>query len=230
MAYEYNRFLPERPKVNSEGETLSYRTHIDDPHSRYRLYDPDNMTAQVILYHWCRNDFVNFVSIAELRDILFTNFPSVSKSNMGRTILQTTIYNPRRLKGVTKDNDKATACYLWRFKEELQYGLEWMLSMWIWRLENQWKDIHTNTNEQHAEMTLDIFDDLAALNVRDMESLYAGEVMNEHAFERVENIDWMALWAKYNMTKEGRAQEQVPKTRGNIRSFNSGPAKQVLKD
>jgi len=203
--HRHNRFLPLRPLGD-------YRTHIDNPGSTYQLYDHRNMKAQVILYHWCRTDFINHVPIGELHEWLFEKYPEVTKRQMGRTILQASTYDPRHLKGVTKDNHKATMIYIWNDQKDVEYGLEWMLSMWIWRLENEWKDIHKHENDQHREMTADIFEDLAACSRQDMMSLYADETTNSSIFELNERVDWMALWAKYEMTNE--SSKTIPKARG----------------
>jgi len=215
--YPYNRFLPNRPR-SIDGQPLDYRTHIDNPRSTYNLYDPKNMKAQVILYWWCRTDFVNFVPMADLHEVLFPHYPEVTKRQMGRTILQATTYDPRKLKGVTKANPKATMCYVWKFREELQYGLEWMLSMWIWRLENDWKAIQDNTDEEHTEMTISIFEDLAACNAADMRGLYADVAGSHHEFAPDESVDWLALWVKYGMEEE-RATRASPKSGLVLRSF-----------
>lgn len=213
QGYKHNRFLPIRNK------TLHYRTHISNPNSTYNLYDHKNMKVQVILYHWCRTDFINHVPISELHQWLFEKYPEITKRQVGRTVLQASTYDPRRLKGVTKDNPKATMIYIWEDVRDLQYGLEWMLSMWIWRLENEWLDIHENTNEQHRKMVNDIFEDLASCSSRDMHSLYADETENSHVFGLNERVDWAALWVKYGMEYERRS---VSKTQGGRpRSFIS---------
>jgi len=111
-------------------------------------------------------------------------------------------------------------CYFWQHREELQYGLEWMLSMWIWRLENEWKDIQDNSPEQHVKMVTNIFDDLAACSEADMRSLYADETSSSHVFGLNERVEWKALWAKYEMTKEGRIGTSVSKAPVTLRSFS----------
>jgi hypothetical protein len=197
---KHNPFMPIRPTKLKDDQPLDYRTHIDHPRSTYNLYDPANMKAQVVLYHWCRSvDFISFVSIGQLHDWLFHKYSDVTSRQMGRTVILATTYDPRKLKAKTLNNPKAMMCYIWKYREEFQYGLEWMLSMWIWRLEHEWKDIR---EKDIRKITLDILDDLAACDAADMHSLYAIETDNKTTFPLGERIDWQAHWDKYGLVSE----------------------------
>lgn len=149
-----NRHQPSRPKNHPEsGEKLLFRTypHLRDGDERtYRVMEPANQLCQMQLYRWSRSDqFVESPSVADLYDFLIAEpfgetrafnertittgklpyFPS--KHHFGRTITNALDYNPRKLKGQTKDNPKACQIYCFMSPLELQYGLEYMICSWL---------------------------------------------------------------------------------------------------
>jgi hypothetical protein len=154
-----NRHQPPRPDKDAEtGDKLFYRTypHLRDGDERtYRVMEPANQLSQMQLYRWSRSDqFVSSPSIADLYDFLIAEpfgetrqiqyegivpktvvsgkipfFPS--KHHFGRTITNALDYNPRKLKGQTKDNEKACQIYMFMNPLELQYGLEYMICSWL---------------------------------------------------------------------------------------------------
>lgn len=141
-----NRHQPTRPSADpSSGKRLLYRTYpmmkdSGNPDGRvYRVMEPANQLSQMQLYRWSRSDqFVDSPSISDLYDFLirepFENaglpFTS-SKHHFGRTITNALDYNPRKLKGKTKDNEKACQIYCFLNPLELQYGLEYMICAWL---------------------------------------------------------------------------------------------------
>ena len=216
----WNPLIPQRPRQTKDGERLVYRTHIDKPDSTYDVLSVENRIAQIKLYHWCKSlDFVNMVPIANLHEFLFYRYPSVTKRNLGRTIAQTVPYKCTVLKGVCKDNDHAQMCYAWKFREELEYGLEWMLSMWIWGIEADWRD---KTPEEHAKRVTEIFEELGALDEQEFEDewmdlIRSGEFMDESILPG-KRMDWPTLWDKHGLAKEGVP--SVPKAdRPKLKSF-----------
>ena len=50
---------------------------------------------------------------------------------VGSTILQAVAYDPRKLKGKTRKNPKACLTYVFLNPKDLEYGFEWMISIWI---------------------------------------------------------------------------------------------------
>lgn len=141
-----NKHQPIRPSEDAESKKrLLYRTYplmkdSGNPDGRvYRVMEPANQLAQMQLYRWSRSDmFVESPSIADLYDFLikepFQNagLPYVaSKHHFGRTITNALDYNPRKLKGQTKDNEKACQIYVFMSQLELQYGLEYMICSWL---------------------------------------------------------------------------------------------------
>lgn len=126
-----NPYQPQRPIYDHAGNALSFRTHISRPDSGYDLYDQRNVICQTQLYRWVKRKFVNGTPIADLHGHLFWDQPSVSKRHLGSTILQSVAYNPRKLKGETRENPKACMTYVFLNPKDLEYGLEWMISIWI---------------------------------------------------------------------------------------------------
>lgn len=112
-------------------EGVDYRTyHNERP---YVVTNPKNMVVQTALYRWTLSlDFTLQVSQANLYDYLvgWLGDTGITKRHVGSTILQAVPYNPRILKGVTKNNPVACQTYVFHHREDLQYGLEWMLTVW----------------------------------------------------------------------------------------------------
>ena len=149
-----NRHQPLRPSVNPDtGERLLFRTYPilrEGDERTYRVMEPANQLCQMQLYRWSRSEsYVDSPSIADLYDFLIVEpfgvsrtlgertivsgklpfFPS--KHHFGRTITNALDYNPRKLKGKTKDNEKACQIYCFISKLELQFGLEYMICAWL---------------------------------------------------------------------------------------------------
>jgi len=180
----------------------SFRTHIDEPDATYRIFDFQNQIAQVKLYHWSRGeDWINHVGINSLHRWLFFDTPEVTKRQLGRTMRQVVPYKVNRLKGATKENPKAQMQYIWLNREDLQYGLEWMLSMWIWRVDNKWEDI---AGSDLPEITNSIFEDIAALTEGELIDLYIDPIRKGELIggEPEKEPDWPALWAKHDLEWE----------------------------
>lgn len=125
-----NRFQPNRPLYNDFGKALLYRTR--PTRINYRVCDRRNQMIQLILYRYAQSpEYIDTPSISELHEYLFEDYPSISKKLMGETLLQALRYDPRKLKGKTKDNPKACMIYHFINREDLIYGLEWMICTWL---------------------------------------------------------------------------------------------------
>lgn len=188
----WNSLQPERDLTGVDA-----RTHVTEPNSIYNVFQPKNMIAQLVLYRWCRSvDYLDSVAIGELHDFLFWQCPEVTKRQMGMVVVQATTYNPRKLKGATQDNPKACMTYVWPNRLDLQYGLEWQLAMWVWRLEYALRDAT-------PEKTLEIFDEIGACEEQDFMSLYVNPTRDQTFVEEPrQTVDWPALWAKHGWEVE----------------------------
>lgn len=196
-------------------QNLSPRTHISHPESIYNPYDPKNMTAQLSLYNWCSGvDYVNGAGIADLHEFLFGSGSPVTMRQMGMTILQAVQYDPRKLKAKTLDNDHAKKMYVFKDPLDLKYGLEWMLSMWIWNLEWEYADIARQENR--LQIMSEIFDELGScesdkLNTDFIERVWEGDLYEMDLNEP--KPDWSALWAKFGWEREPAMTAPTERTR-----------------
>lgn len=215
----WNPLIPVRPRETADGQPLNYRTHIDKPNTTYDVLSTPNRLAQIKLYHWCKSiDFVNMVPINDLHQYLFGRYPQVTKRQMGRTIRQAVPYKCNVLKGVCKDNDHAQMCYVWHHREELEYGLEWMLSLWIWGIE---RDLQSCPLEQHSKRVIEIFEEIGALDEDEFDSEWSdlvtsGEYADLH-FLPGRKMDWFDLWDKHGFREEEprtAPTERISKLRG----------------
>lgn len=201
---------------NTEG--FHPRTHISDPYEGYQIFQKPNRVCQLKLYHWCRSiDYVNGVSIADLHKFLFYNNSYVSKNHLGRTVLQAVSYDPRTLKGKTKVNPRARMIYTFRNREDLQYGLEWMLSMWIWRITDDEEVMKQRTIPERQNRLAKIFEQLA----RDEEDIVDSYwVAGTEEMGNRKNPDWPSIWAKYQMISEDDAPPRLsPEARPKLQSL-----------
>lgn len=127
--------LPIRPSSSSDGKVLRYATYPDVDEPSYDLVAQHYMVAQLELYRFARNaypeDFGKLVAISTYHETIFGH-TTISKRTMSRILLASLAYNPRRLKGATKElGNKVTACYLINHPLEIAYGIEWMLYIWF---------------------------------------------------------------------------------------------------
>lgn len=209
----WNPYHIPRPEGN-----FSYRTHISAPDAHYRVFAKENIITQMLMYHWCRSiDFVNGAAIADVYNFVFhgPKGQHISKRHVGQTILQALSYDPRLLKGKTKVNDRATMTYVFRHREDLQYGLEWMLSMWIWRLVDTQAVMKQRSPEEKQNRVLDILDQLARTEDDDLYSVW---VQPAWEMEQRRQPDWATIWVNYDLEME-RPRVPERKERPKLRSL-----------
>lgn len=122
---------PYQPK--RDFNAMGFRTHIPHPGYPYKIYNATNLEVHAELYRWASDEpnWANAVSQHDLHAYLFFDRPYISKRSLGQAIINSTIYNPRRLKGKCAVSDHAQQIYLWRRRLDLVYGLEWMICMWL---------------------------------------------------------------------------------------------------
>lgn len=200
---------------------LNYRTHINKPDSIYDVFEPRNMVCQLKLYHWSRSlEFRRFVPIGDLRDYLLWNRPNITKRHLGMTAVQTVPYKFRTLKGVCSDNDHAVMCYTWNDPLELQYGLEWMLSMWVWKYETSREELSALPKEEWPKVTEKVFEELGSCEEADLDSLFIAPLLEDDMYDQspLTKQSWPTLWAKHGWEDEERMR-LAPKPRG-LRSFD----------
>lgn len=183
----FSKFTPIRPLQAPNGDELNYRTHIDKPEAKFKVFDPLNIACQIQLYRWTFSDnFPSFVSIADLHDYLFfSQYRAVSKRNLGTVILQAVTYNPRKTKGITIGNPIACAGYAIYDRLELRYGLEWMISMWLPKVDIEIVDRKT------AEKS---FNEMAACSEVDVRGLFFEPILDPSIRQNLKDYSWAELW------------------------------------
>ena len=162
---------------------------------RYVVTHPWNMKAQARLYRVARSgQFPNNAAIQEVRDWIFYDSPEVSKKMMGGAVIRTTLYNPRRLKGLTKDNDRAKMMYSFANLLELQYGLEWMICTWLRKFLNE--DVARRAIDRiHGPEAMDReLEILAYTSEREYKALYE----SQYAETKYTDPNWMELTKGFN--------------------------------
>jgi len=203
----WNPIQPQRPEFDGQGYPLLYRTHISDPASRFKVFSDHSIIAQAHLYWYACNEFIPDVSQFDLHNYLFSHIPELKIRTMGMVMVQTTIYNNRSMKGETVDNPKACAIYRFRQENELIYGLEWMLSMWIGRA--------TTLNE--VPTLQDVTENLEALreldDIEDVEKYFIEPMLTQGAIEElpVNSLRWVELWKRYDMRRELEPRPTAPR-------------------
>ncbi|NOC84536.1 hypothetical protein [Ruegeria sp. HKCCD6428] len=202
-----NQHQPRRPLFDENGEKLAFRTHISSPESQYDVYCEKNIICQTKLYRWVRKEFVNGTPISELHAYLFWDQAIVTKRNLGSTILQAVAYDPRKLKGKTKANPKACMIYLFKNPKELEYGLEWMICIWLRRvvLADKRNEVEEALNE------------LVETDDQDLASLFWEPMTQPVVRESIREFDWPAVWSKYELKDQGIRPDE--RERPILRSF-----------
>ncbi|WP_271951736.1 hypothetical protein [Ruegeria faecimaris] len=202
-----NQYQPKRGIIDQNGEALSFRTYISFPDSQYDLFDLRNIICQTLLYRWVKSEFVNGTPIADLHGYLFWDHPTVTKRQLGSTILQAVTYDPRKLKAQTKANPKACMTYVFHNPKDLEYGLEWMICIWIRRV-----TLANSTKEVEEALT-----ELSETNSEDLASLFWEPMMQPVVRETIRDFDWEALWERHELVVQQR--RVIVKPRPVLRSF-----------
>lgn len=133
-----NRHQPDRPR-RVENIPLNYRT-LPVIGDNFKVTDAKTMITAARLYRAVRRgDIPNFVAVSDLHEFLFKDqLYDISKKTMGSVIIRTVRYNPRKLLGISKKNEKPRVIYAFNHMLELQYGLEWMICTWLRKFLNEW--------------------------------------------------------------------------------------------
>jgi hypothetical protein len=202
-----NQYQPKRGIIDQNGEALSFRTYISSPDSGYDLFDLRNIICQTLLYRWVKSEFVNGAPIADLHGYLFWEHPTVAKRHLGSTILQAVAYNPRKLKGQTKSNPKACMTYVFHNPKDLEYGLEWMICIWIRRV----------TLANSAKEVEEAFTELSETNHEGLANLFWDPMMQPVVHATIQDFDWEALWEQHELVVQQR--RTIEKPRPVLRSF-----------
>jgi hypothetical protein len=192
-----NPHLPIRDRIDPiTGDRLLFATMPQSIMTqRYVVTHPWNMKTQARLYRTVRSgEFPNHAAIKEIWEWIFYDLPEISKKMMGGAVTRTTLYNPRRLKGITKDNDQAKVMYSFNNMLELQYGLEWMICTWLRKFLNDDVARRAIDRVHGPERMSEELDILAFTSEREYKALYESQY-DETKFT---DPNWMELTKGFN--------------------------------
>lgn len=112
------------------------------------------MISQCRLYRAvCKGEVSTQVLISELYEwCFFDKIDTVSKTQMGYNVMQSLIYEPRKMVN-RKSVGKPVMTYVFRHTEDLKYGLEWQICVWLRRFLNEQSapEDAISTQEEMAE-------------------------------------------------------------------------------
>lgn len=214
-----NSHAPIRPRyLPGSDQMLMFATMPQKNHTgRYQVTSPKNMIAQARLYRAVRKgEIPNNAAIEEIYDYVFFDQPLVSKNLMGATVIRTVLFEPRRLKGVTKDNPRARSTYRFNDIKELEYGLEWMICTWLRKFLNE-ESAPGGKPVSGPEMMAEELDILANTHEDDYKVLYEDEFWKKS----YKDPDWAALVSGRSEIRELLGEPKMGKEpKGKLRSFS----------
>lgn len=196
-----NIYQPRRPLYDEDGNRLWFRTHISALYARYRVYDLYNIICQIMLYQWVKREFKNGVPIAELHGYLFYDQPDVSKRHLGSTVLQAVAYNPRVTVGQRSDNPKACSTYVFQNSKDLEYGLEWMICIWLRKV-----TLVENMEDLQCEL-----EELANTKAEDLPGLYWNAFLDPTVQESLQEFHWVKIWKQFDLTNQEMLKDIKPR-------------------
>jgi len=173
-----------------DGVFLNYRT-LPVIGDRFVVTSNCNMIAAARLYRELRRGNVpNFVAISDLYDFCFGDRQySLSKRVMGSVVVRTVRYNPRKLLGTSRSNEKPRVIYSFGHMKEFEYGLEWMICTWLRKFLN---DIFALKGENVISGPIHMGEELDALVNSDevaFHQIYESALWQFH----MEEPDWRNL-------------------------------------
>jgi len=184
MKLHFNRLQPVR---ESDGLNYTrYPRYVGKKPVRYA--DAPTMIIQCRLYRAIHQDIIPLrVGIGDLHESLFSDVSHIStKKKMGQIIIQATIYEPRKI--LALGNNKTVAIYSWADIRDLKYGLEWMICIWLWRLQNEGYEKtdpeYISTSEQMEE-ELRLLAEMRSSEYADFEEAMYGTEYPEPDWENI---------------------------------------------
>lgn len=189
------------------GEKLMFRTYpIFGMNKRvYRTCEASHRLAQMVLYRWTfSEEFVSTPGCGDLYEYLVKGqgLPKVvSLKAFGSTVINALNYECRRLKGISKDNDKVRQVYHFGDPYELRYGLEYMICAWLRRFlktQSASGDEAALSGPHVMQQELEI---LVNSDQREWWELYVTPMLTMDKF-RIDEPDWAKLLRLHSVTSE----------------------------
>lgn len=152
----FNQYQPVRPRIHPEtGLIMRYATMPKKwRRNHFHVCSLPSMISQCRLYRAvCKGEVSTQVLISELYEwCFFDKIDTVSKTQMGYNVMQSLIYEPRKMVN-RKSVGKPVMTYVFRHTEDLKYGLEWQICVWLRRFLNEQSapEDAISTQEEMAE-------------------------------------------------------------------------------
>lgn len=209
------RYIPKRPTtivVNDVTLPLNYRNHPRDEKVTVRFFEPKSMAIQWWLYRFSRSlDFCNSFFVEDVQLSLHREFPLLNLSNtyLIKKILDNALrYDStfskfiHRTKHDTahpiasrKPTNTTRRMFVIRHREELQYGLEWMICAWARRV------MHPQGNQYPSiEEMEDTLEELAESTTQEFEENWLRPAGSENISEM--EPDWIRLFQNGTLDRE----------------------------
>lgn len=134
----FNPYQPVRPRYTDDGKVLHFTTMPKKGKRQIFICTRLSAMTQCRLYRAVKQrKFGKQVAISDLYDFCFFDVEEeISKTQMGLIFVNTLIYEPRLLVN-NSIVGKPTMTYTIRDLREVEYGLEWMICVWLRKFLNE---------------------------------------------------------------------------------------------
>lgn len=193
-----NPYQPERTRHHESGKVLMYRTRPKWGKQMIQLHTQANQVCMMSLYRAVRAGEVPVqVAIQDLYNWIGRGH--FSKRNLGAVVVNAVIYEPRVL--LNRKDTGAMMTYSFGDLRELEYGLEWMICIWLRRFLNQ-----TSGDDETIKTKTQMAEELDML-ANASEDEYFDVYVRDLATWKMPAIDWNELSLEQNFD----FREELPK-------------------
>lgn len=191
----FNAAQPIRPDYSAEGNPLLYRTQPKKQKRPPKFFSLPQILSAMRLYRAVRKDKVPMqVPIIDLYEYAMKGATDIiSKNSMGASVVNSTLYEPRRL--VNRKGMKATMTYLFLEIDDLKYGLEWQICapLYHWFLMNgEWPEDRAVWHNFMDET----LNEIANSEHTDYLGLYEKPMIEDNLDLLMKEPDWSLILAK----------------------------------
>ncbi len=208
-----NQHQPRRSDRHPEtGEKLMFRTYPRSYKSggkttrTYNTCQASHRLAQMVLYRWTfSEEFVSAPGCGDLYEYLVkgNGLPKiVSRKAFGGTIVNALDYECRKLKGISKTNDKVLQVYHFGDPYELRYGLEYMICAWLRRFLKTQSASGDEAALSGPDVMQQELEMLVSSDQRNWWEIYVAPMLSMENF-RLEEPDWEKLLRWHSVNSDG---------------------------
>lgn len=185
------QYLPIRPTTSKDGLPLNYRSYPKNPNTNFAFFTGASVKAQFLLYRYSRSvDFCRCMPSTVLADVLYPGYIVRSAAMLGRTVGQAVIYEPGKAKMIAGEIQRVILIH---HREDLQYGLEWMIGMWMFK----WFRLKMGSTPSAAEIEEE-FNVLAEID----DDVFNQRYMTVLNSEPIHEVNWRKILDEFPVEKE----------------------------